>query len=367
MAEGSGFIYDNDGHIVTNNHVVENASEITVYFYNGMWAKADVVATDPASDLALLKVTPPAGLQWQPLVLGSDDALRAGYYVVAMGSPFGLDETMTLGVVSALDRSMPTGDVATGSSYSLPDVIQTDTAINPGNSGGPLLNLKGEVVGVNFAINSPVRANAGVGFAIPVSVLNKVVPALINEGKYPYSYLGISGQTIDATVAAENDVVENTLGVYVGDVVSGGPAEDAGVQAGDIITAIDDQPVVRFEDLVSHLFNATTPNSTATLTVLRDGETLTLDVTVTERPAPRAEELASGEERESGISIADAIKAAKAAVAESELIQNVESATAKRDTQDGKDVWVVTLSGDDHTATVVVDAASGDVLQLDLN
>jgi 2-alkenal reductase len=224
MAEGSGFIYDNDGHIVTNNHVVESADEIMVYFYNGMWAKAEVVATDPSADLAVLKVTPPDGMQWQPLVLGKDDALRTGYYVVAMGSPFGLEETMTLGVVSALDRSMPTGDVATGSSYSLPDVIQTDTAINPGNSGGPLLNLKGEVVGVNFAINSATRSNSGVGFAIPVSVINKVVPALIDDGKYTYSYLGISGQTIDATVAADKNLDDNTLGVYVGEVVSGGPA-----------------------------------------------------------------------------------------------------------------------------------------------
>ena len=202
FGEGSGFVYDGNGHIVTNNHVVENAKTITVYFDNGMWADAELVGRDPMADLAVIKITPPEGMELHPLMLAPASSLDEGHYVVALGSPFGLDETMTLGVVSALGRSFRTGDPGTGvAQYSLPDVIQTDTAINPGNSGGPLLNLNGEVVGVNFAFNSPVRANSGVGFAIPVSVVEKVVPALIDEGAYHYAYLGLSGQTINAVVA----------------------------------------------------------------------------------------------------------------------------------------------------------------------
>ena len=257
-SEGSGFIYDNNGHIVTNNHVIDNAESITVYFANGMWADAKLVATDPAADLAVIKVTPPSGVDWKPLKLAPANGLDVGYYVTAVGSPFGLDETMTVGVVSALGRSLPTDSTADGSSYSLPDLIQTDAAINPGNSGGPLLNLMGEVVGVNFAINSPVRANSGVGFAIPVSVVQRIVPALIKDGAYHYSFLGISGATVTEAVATENKLADNTLGVYVAQVVSGGPADKGGVQEGDVITAIDNQPITRFEDLISYLFQYTT-------------------------------------------------------------------------------------------------------------
>ncbi|MGB5048519.1 MAG: trypsin-like peptidase domain-containing protein, partial [Caldilineaceae bacterium] len=188
QAEGTGFVYDNDGHIVTNNHVVAEATDILVNFSDGHWAKAELVARDPQADLAVIKVTPPDGVTLTPLVMDTQNDLDVGYYVIAIGSPFGLDETMTLGVVSALGRSFPAGDAADGQArYSLPDVIQTDAAINPGNSGGPLLNLRGEVVGVNFAINSPVRANSGVGFTIPASVVEKVVPALIDKGSYQYS------------------------------------------------------------------------------------------------------------------------------------------------------------------------------------
>lgn len=194
QGQGSGFIYDNEGHIVTNNHVVEGAEEVTIVFYNGFWADAEVVATDPQADLAVLKVTPPDNFDWRPLPLANADSLRVGHTVIAMGNPFGLEGTMTTGIVSAIGRGMPVGDLGT-STYTLPEIIQTDAAINPGNSGGPLLNLVGEVVGVNFAIESAVRANSGVGFTIPSSIVERVVPALIKDGKFDYPYLGLSGRT----------------------------------------------------------------------------------------------------------------------------------------------------------------------------
>ncbi|MEZ4656252.1 MAG: trypsin-like peptidase domain-containing protein [Caldilineaceae bacterium] len=361
--EGSGFVYDAEGHIVTNNHVVADADpdNIIVNFANGHWAKATLVATDPQADLAVLKVTAPAGMTLTPLTLAPADSLRVGYYVAAIGSPFGLDETMTLGVVSALDRATPTGNQNDGQPhYSLPDVIQTDTAINPGNSGGPLLNMKGEVVGVNFMIESSGGSNAGVGFAIPVSVVEKVVPALINDGAYRYAYLGISGQTINAAVAEEFKIADNTLGVYVGTVAKGGPAATAGVQTDDIITAIDSQPIFRFEDLLSYLFTNTTPDQSVTLHILRNGKEMTLDVTLGERPT--ADATANQQEQGALMGVGEALKTAKAAVVDGGLIENIDSARATQDMQDGKPVWVVTMSGDGKTATVTIDAQSGEVL-----
>ncbi|RME60398.1 MAG: 2-alkenal reductase, partial [Caldilineae bacterium] len=192
-SEGTGWVFDDQGHIVTNNHVVEDADSILVNFSNGMWADAELVARDPQADLAVIQVEAPEGVTLRPLPL-AHTPLRVGHYVVALGSPFGLDGTMTTGIVSALGRSFRVGQDA-GARYALPEIIQTDAAINPGNSGGPLLNLHGEVVGVNFAIRSEVRSNSGVGFAIPVAVVQRVVPALIEEGVFTYPYLGISGAT----------------------------------------------------------------------------------------------------------------------------------------------------------------------------
>jgi len=363
-AQGSGFVYDMDGHIVTNNHVVDNAEKIVVYFHDGSWADAEVVATDPQADLAVLKVESPEGVNWQPLPMSSPDALLPGYYVIAMGSPFGLDETMTLGVISAMGRALPTGDAMSGSRYLLPDVIQTDTAINPGNSGGPLLNLNGEVVGVNFAINSTAGSNSGVGFAIPVSVVQKVVPALIENGEFEYAYLGIAGQTITDPVAEEYEIEDNTLGVIVAEVVSNGPAADAGVEVNDIIVGIGDTSVTRFEDLISYLFNDAGPGSDVALSVLRGDTTVELDVKLGERPAPATETVEGDSDDE--ITIAEAIKIAKSAVADAELINTIDSANAKMGEVDGQNVWIVTLSGDDKSATVTVDAISGDVIEMDV-
>lgn len=360
--QGSGFIYDDQGHIVTNNHVVADASAIVVYFNNGMWAEAELVARDPAADLAVIKVTPPEGVDWRPLPLAPVDSVRVGFYVVALGSPFGLDQTMTTGIVSAIGRSFPTGDATGGPSYSLPDVIQTDAAINPGNSGGPLLNLQGEVVGVNFAINSPVRASSGVGFAIPVSVVEKVVPALINEGGFSYAYLGVAGSTIDAAVAQAEDLEPNQLGLYVGQVVPGGPADQAGIQEGDIIVAIEDEPVSAFEDLISYLFRRTNPGDSVSLTILRNGDTQTVEVTLGERPAGQTE----GDRPGMAIPVTEALSIARDAVVEAGLMDEIESANARPEQRDSGLVWVVTLTGNNNTATVVVDGQTGEVLELDV-
>ena len=379
-AEGSGFIFDNDGHIVTNNHVVEGAETVTVVFNNGEWAKATVVATDPQADLAVIKVTPPADFAWKPLPLAQPDSLKPGHMVIALGNPFGLEGTMTTGIVSALGRSMPVGvaSQATGGSYTLPDVIQTDAAINPGNSGGPLLNLAGEVVGVNFAIESPVRSNSGVGFTIPISIVRRVVPSLIANGKYDYAYLGLSGTTIGPDMAAQLKLTENKLGVYVGTVVPGGPSDKAGIHGGgkavsssggsdlqaggDVITAIDDMPVHRFEDIVSYLVTKTEPGKKITLTLVRADKEMKVDVTLGARPGQTKVQQAT-DQSTGDISARKAIQIAVDATKDT-LNDPVTQRQATPDTKGGKDVWVVELTTASQTATVVIDRATGDVVQV---
>ena len=375
-SEGSGWIYDTEGHIVTNNHVVEGADKVIVVFHNGLWDEAEVVATDPQSDLAVIKVDAPEGMDLQPLPLADPDNLRVGYSVIAIGVPFGLESTMTTGIVSALGRSFPVGDALTGN-YTLPAVIQTDAAINPGNSGGPLLNLNGEVVGVNFAIESPIRANSGVGFAIPVSIVQRIVPALLEKGEYDYPYLGIAGQSVTPQLAEMLELPNNVLGAYVDSVVPGGPADEAGVQGGDrpvsiegidmkaggdIIIAMDDEPVRSFEDLVSYLVRKTEPGQKATLTVLRDGETVELDVVLGERPTTQVE--LSEEGPAGGISAKAAIAIARDTVTQESLLDGpvTETVVTQDELDDGQPVWIVELSDASATATVVIDATTGDVL-----
>ncbi len=360
QAEGTGFVYDNDGHIVTNNHVVAEATDILVNFSNGHWAKAELVARDPQADLAVIKVTMPEGASLAPLTLNERGDLDVGHYVIAIGSPFGLDETMTLGVVSALGRSFPAGDATDGQPhYSLPDVIQTDAAINPGNSGGPLLNLRGEVVGVNFAINSPVRANSGVGFAIPVSVVEKIVPALIDEGVYHYSFVGLSGQTINAGLAEEKKIADNTLGIYVAQVVPNSPADSAGVLADDIVVGIDEQPILRFEDLLSYLFNHTVPGQDTRLHILRNGESLDLDMTLAERPAASAAQSTEGP-----VSVGKAVEIAKEAAVSAGFTESVHSVKAGQGEVNGHPAWLIELGGKNQIATIAVDAQTGEVLEV---
>ncbi len=374
--EGSGFIYDNEGHIVTNNHVVEGADEVVVSFNNGQWAEGEVVATDPQSDLAVVKVTPPTGFDWRPLPLATPETLKVGHTVIAMGNPFGLENTMTTGIVSALGRGMPVGQLG-DSRYTLPDVIQTDAAINPGNSGGPLLNLAGEVVGVNFAIESATRSNSGVGFTIPVSILSRVVPALISEGKFDYPFLGLSGISIGPEVAAALDLTNQTLGIYVSSVVPGGPSEQGGVQGaedaasagnnsiqsgGDIVIAIDGNRVTRFEELVSYLVTKASPGQTVTLTVVRGGQEVDLEVTLGVRPGSTLSTTAT---IEGPVSARQAIRIAEEAAGDT-LESEITERTSSPDVLGGQEVWVVELRTSDQQATVIVSQTTGEVLELSI-
>jgi serine protease Do len=299
QALGSGFVWDTEGHIVTNNHVVDGADRIRVTFSDGTTVPATLVGADPDSDLAVVQVDLPAD-QLQPVQVADSTQVKVGELVVAIGNPFGLEGTMTLGIVSALGRSLPAESVMTqGPSYTIPDVIQTDAPINPGNSGGVLVDDTGRVIGVTAAIESPVRANAGVGFAIPSAIVQKVVPALIEDGQYAHPYIGISGTSLTPELAGAMDLEANQRGVLVVDVTSGSPAEAAGLRGsdnqvdiegqqvnvgGDVIVAVDGQRVNEFDDLVTYLARHTEVGQTITLTILRDGKEQTVDLTLAARP-----------------------------------------------------------------------------------
>ncbi len=281
FAQGSGFIYDDQGHIITNAHVVDGVDAIEVTFSDGLIHEATLVGEDLFSDLAVLKTDLPAGVS--PIPFGAMEELAVGQSVIAIGNPFGLEGTLTRGVISALGRTIPSLTV-----YSIPQAIQTDAAINPGNSGGPLLNLNGEVIGVNAQIETggTTDSNIGVGFAVPVSIMQRVIPALVKDGKYDWSYLGISGYTVNPPmVKAMSLPVEQ--GAYVSTVTEGAPAGIAGLQGttgtttldgrevevgGDVITAINGQPVKTFDDLLVYLSLQTSPGQDVSLTILREGK-----------------------------------------------------------------------------------------------
>jgi serine protease Do len=298
-ALGSGFIWDTQGHIVTNNHVVDGADQITVTFADGSSANAKVIGADSDADLAVLKVDVSPDLL-VPVKLADSSQVKVGQLAIAIGNPFGLEGTMTVGFISALGRSLPVDSGTTGGpTYTIPDVIQTDAPINPGNSGGVLVNVHGEVVGVTAAIESPVRANAGIGFVIPSNIVRRVVPALIATGHYDHPYLGISGTTLTSDLAKAMGLNENQRGALVIDVTPNGPADKAGLRGsdrqvtingatarvgGDVITAIDDQPVRRFDDLVSYLATSTSVGQKVTLTILRGGKEQKVEVTLGARP-----------------------------------------------------------------------------------
>lgn len=269
--------------------------------------------------------------------------------------------------------------------YSLPGVIQTDAAINPGNSGGPLLNLDGEVVGINFAIESQSHQSSGVGFVIPASIIQRVVPALIENGKFTYPYLGLSGRTIDADLARQLKLTNTTLGAYVMSVIEGGPSETAGIvgaepetlEGGDIVTAIDDEQVRSFEDMVNYLVTKAKPNQTVTLTILRDGEEQKIEVKLGTRPGEEQQASASGNQggkqdggssngqgqTQGNVSPRQAIRIAREA-AQDQLKGEITQVTTLPDVLDGKSVWVVELSTDTQTATVTIDRESGDVIEV---
>jgi serine protease Do len=304
-SSGSGFVWDKAGHIVTNNHVVDGADKIKVKFSDGMIVEGTVVGTDPDSDLAVVKVDLPAD-QLHPVQLADSTLVQVGQLAIAIGNPFGLENTMTVGIVSALGRSLPVESDGSmgGSSYTIPDVIQTDAPINPGNSGGVLMNDQGQVIGVTAAIASPVQASAGVGFAIPSTIVQKVVPVLIEKGHYAHSWLGVSGTTMNPDLAQAMGLGADQRGTLVVDIVPDGPADKAGLHGsdrkiavdgnelrigGDIIVAIDGQSVETFEDLTTYLVRSTEVGQEIALTVLRDGQEHQVEVTLGERPGNEAE------------------------------------------------------------------------------
>ncbi|RLI44790.1 trypsin [Candidatus Bathyarchaeota archaeon] len=288
---GSGFIYDSEGHIITNYHVVEDANTIQVTFLDGNVTMANPIGKDPYSDLAVIKVNGVTNLQ--PVVLGNSSALTVGEPVAAIGNPFGLSGTVTAGIVSALGRELE----APGG-YIIIDVIQIDAAINPGNSGGPLVNLKGQVVGVNTAIISGSGTFAGVGFAIPSDTIKREINDLITKSTYEHPWIGISGMDIDLAIADYIEL-EKPQGVLIIDVVPGSPADDAGLQGGtksviiggreilvggDVIVGIDYQPVRTLNDLVVYIERNKRPKEEVTLTIIRDGQQLNIDLILGARP-----------------------------------------------------------------------------------
>lgn len=292
LGSGSGFVYDEQGHIITNNHVVAEGDNYEIIFANGTHRRATLVGTDIDSDLAVLRVDDlPEMARPVPLAAASD--IQVGQFVVAIGSPFGQQGSMSLGIVSGLGRSLESQrDIGVGLSYSLPRVIQTDAPINPGNSGGPLLNLNGEVLGVNNAIRTLTGVNSGVGFAIPVDAIHRIVPVLITEGEYIYPFMGIQSLGRQLTIGEQEQLrLPQVDGVYVTFVTEDSPADRAGLRAagsdnlgGDLIIAIDGQDVNEFNDLISYLVFETEVGQTIMLTVIRDGETIELPLTLGERP-----------------------------------------------------------------------------------
>ncbi|MBP1694682.1 MAG: putative family peptidase, partial [Chloroflexi bacterium] len=277
QALGSGFVWDQDGHIITNNHVISGAQKIEVTFSDGRSYPATVVGADPDSDLAVLKVDVPAS-QLTPVKIADSNQVKVGQMAIAIGNPFGLEGTMTVGIVSALGRTLPAGEsqsngLGNSPTYSIPDIIQTDAPINPGNSGGVLLNSNGELIGVTAAIESTSNANAGIGFVIPSAIVKQVVPVLISSGKFEHPWIGISGITLSSDLASAMNLSSDQRGALVEDIMQNSPAEKAGLQGssksvtidgrdinvgGDVITAVDGNPINTMEDLIAYLASSTT-------------------------------------------------------------------------------------------------------------
>jgi len=293
---GSGFLYDNEGHIVTNYHVVENAEELSVTLADGEVYPAEIVGVDPSNDLAVVRID--ADDLPEPIGLGESDDLRVGEFVVAIGNPFGLERTLTVGVISSLGRVIQSPD-----GRFIGEAIQTDAAINPGNSGGPLLDLEGRVIGVNSQIISPSRASAGIGFAVPVNTVKRVVPQLIAQGRYAHPWLGVQplGLTPERAQAFREAGMDVPVdeGLLMIEIVSGGPADRAGIRGGDrivqlgnvrlalggdIITAINGEAVDNLQELTVYLETQTQVGDTVEVTIVRDGVEQNVQVTLAERP-----------------------------------------------------------------------------------
>lgn len=300
FGSGSGFLIDTEGYVVTNRHVIQDADEVRVTLSDGLVLVAEVVGTDIYSDLAVLRITPPEDRPLVPVELGDSDNLLVGQRVIAIGNPFGLSGTMTVGIVSAVGRRLDSGQRSGGGSFSNPLIIQTDAAINPGNSGGPLLDSHGRVIGVNTAIRSTTGVNTGIGFAVPVNTVKRIVPQIIETGTVQYPYLGITSNPV---VTLSDLSVEYDLpalqGVLVAEVIPGGSAARAGLRGGerivnfrgvevalggDIITAIDGFAIRNFDELIGYLVSNTDVGQEVTVSILRDGETLDVPVVLDARP-----------------------------------------------------------------------------------
>jgi S1-C subfamily serine protease len=288
-AQGSGFVIDSDGHIVTNDHVVDGAKSVSVRFWNGDTYKASVVGTDPSTDLGVIKVDAPESVL-HPVQFGNSDSVQVGDTAIAIGSPFGLEETVTAGIVSALHRQMEAPN-----NFTINDSIQTDAAINHGNSGGPLLNINGDVIGVNSQIRSDSGGSDGVGFAIPSNTVKSIAETLIGSGKVEHAYLGVSVQPIPESVA---DQLKLVGGVELAEVRKNTPAEKAGLKGatgtktidgeqyptgGDVVTDVDGEKVATSED-IQQAVDAHQPGDTLKVTYWRNGDSHTVDVKLATRP-----------------------------------------------------------------------------------
>src|SRR6478672_3160218 len=300
-ALGSGFVYDRQGHVVTNSHVVGEAKSVDITSIDGNRYTANVTGRDPYSDLAVLKILNPNSNNTQklsqflsnPLVLGNSSELEVGDQVIAIGNPYGLDNTMTTGIVSQIGRLFP--DPSYG--YSIPDIIQTDAAINPGNSGGPLLNMNGHVIGLNTGILSSTGGFSGIGFAISSNTVKKIVPVLIEKGTYTHPYLGLTGTSLTSDLAQRfKNLPSDLKGVVVDNIIKNGSADKSGIKGsttdqygqkhgGDIITSVDGKNITRFDDLVSYLEQNKSPGNNITLTVYREGKHLQVNIVLAGRPA----------------------------------------------------------------------------------
>ena len=296
-ALGSGFVYDKIGHIITNSHVINGAKIVDVTFVDGNRYTANVIGRDPYSDIAVLQIIENLTQPPNPLVIGNSSKLVVGDQVIAIGHPFGLDNTMTAGIIGQTRFLLSIPELG----VFMPDVIQTDAAINPGNSGGPLLNLQGQVIGINIgrivSVGSP-GPYPGLTVALQSSAITRIVPTLIEKGNYVHAYLGLTGTTLTSDLAQSiKGLARNFKGILVNSIVSDGPADKAGVQGstidkyskthgGDILTAIDGHPVVRIEDLISYIEENKFVGNNVILTVYRDGQSLDLKSTLQGRPSP---------------------------------------------------------------------------------
>ena len=289
---GSGFVFDKKGHIITNAHVVKDAKKITVTFLDGRSYNADIIGIDEFTDTAVIKVDTKNTIL-HPLFIGDSSNLKVGESIAAIGNPFGLSGSMSSGIISQVGRLLPSG-----AGYSIPDIIQTDAAINPGNSGGPLLNMRGEVVGINTAIQSTTGEFTGVGFAVPSQTIAKIIPNLIKDGEYKHPWIGISGRDIDPDTAGVLQI-EDAIGFLIITVVDGSPAFDAGLIGsekiieengvqyaigGDIILAVDGIDVRKIDDILIHLQRAKSVGDEMILEILRDGRTTNITIVLQERP-----------------------------------------------------------------------------------